>query len=329
MPRPARGRRPRRGARGSGSRTRGRRSRGRAPARPARPPPCARCVVLMHKRIVDGLLRDRRVTRQGVAVDAVRDGDRRSDPGQAPGEALLPARQRRIERRRGQDREVRLGPVGEQIAGRDQTAERMAVEHDRMPRVARPDVREPLGEVVVELRPALDVARPPARTAHPAMVVGRSRPDPRRSAGRRPPRTVPSARRDRGPAGPRPTACPPTRRRPRPRRAASGGRAGPCRRRRGRDGRRTACEQGTRPMCRVPCRRRSDRSPALGGLEVGGGLRRRGRRRRPVNDGASTGPGRDRQRREGAQADHDGTDRDRRLHPRDVRGRGRVARRSR
>ena len=124
-----------------------------------------------------------------------------------------------------------------QVAGHDEPAHRVAVQDDRVARRLRPHGDESLLEVVVELRPAVHVAAPAARSAVPAMVV---RPDvqPGRrhlvadvlvAAG------VLAQAVDEQDGRPRPVR--PRRRRPRPRRPASGGRAGPCRRRRSRGSR--------------------------------------------------------------------------------------------
>ena len=88
-------------------------------------------------------------------------------------EAFLPAGQARVERRRGEDREVRLRSIVEEVAGGDQSAERMCVEDDRPALGAGTEIGQARLQVVVVLRPAFDVAAATARAAHPAVVVCR------------------------------------------------------------------------------------------------------------------------------------------------------------
>jgi hypothetical protein len=102
------------------------------------------------ERVIDGPLRHRRIAGQGVTADPGGDFDRRGHSGDADGEAFLPARQGRIERRRGQDRQIGLRPIAQQIAGRDEASERMGVDDERSARRAGPGRRQPRREVVVE-----------------------------------------------------------------------------------------------------------------------------------------------------------------------------------
>ena len=230
----ARGDRPRRAGRASGSRSRPRRARGRVPAR--QPASAA-------KRVVETL------THSGSStVCAATDGSRdRVEPSMPIGMASVGTTRARIgasrffqagsvgvERRRRQDGEVWLRPVGQEVARGDEAAERVSVQHDRTPgtpRVGRPraDRRDRRGAGSSVRRRRADRPTRPSPDGRTPGPRGR-----RRSAGRRRARIGRSARRGRGPAGPRPTAVPPRRRRPPPRRAATGGREGPCHRRHGR-----------------------------------------------------------------------------------------------
>ena len=92
---------------------------------------------------------------------------------QHPGERPLPARDRRVERRRAQDQGVRQRPrrLCEDVAEGDQATERMTVERDRSTARCGPHGRETLLEIVVVPAPALDEGTTPARAAEAALVV--------------------------------------------------------------------------------------------------------------------------------------------------------------
>ena len=168
-----------------------------------------------------------------VAIDAVRDGERRGDAGTGSGASVFfqpgSVESSAGEREHG---EVRLGPVGQQVAGDDRG-------HRASGRRARPDARRPRARTTASrsARSSWNCdqrstwPRRPPEPPVPAMVVGVDVEAGAPPSGRRRARSGRSARRGRGPAGPRPTAGPPMRRPPRPRRPASGGRGGPCRRR--------------------------------------------------------------------------------------------------
>ena len=135
-----------------------------------------------------------------AVVGATRDRTRAS--------RLLPPRQRRIERRRREDRQVRLRPVGQEVAGGDQPTGRMAVQDDGPAAGPAPDRGQTLGQVVVELRPVVDVTAPAAGSTRCRAGRRRSRRCRRPPAGRRRARTGPSAQPGRARAAPRPTAGP-------------------------------------------------------------------------------------------------------------------------
>ena len=88
-------------------------------------------------------------------------------------ERALPTRHRRGDRGRGENEQVglRARRVGENVAERDETAHRVAVEDHR--EVARESTggRQLVFEIVVVLRPAVHVGAPSIRRAEPAQVV--------------------------------------------------------------------------------------------------------------------------------------------------------------
>ena len=140
--RPGRARRPGRAGRGSGS-----------PNPPPALAPDPRLLASASAPKRDGADLDARAGRRPAFAPTVGSRDRvspsmplgiergRRDAGQDARQPLLPARERRIERRRREHREVRLRPVGQEVAGGDQPTERVAVEHDRSPAASARDDR--------------------------------------------------------------------------------------------------------------------------------------------------------------------------------------------
>jgi glyoxylase-like metal-dependent hydrolase (beta-lactamase superfamily II) len=115
------------------------------------------------RRIGCDSCRDPRVAGERPPVDAVGDGKGRHDPREERGQDLLPARKRRIEPWRREDDKVRLLALRQQVAEHDQATHRVAVQDDRSAGCAAPDRDQSFLEVVVVLRPAVDMPSPTSR----------------------------------------------------------------------------------------------------------------------------------------------------------------------
>ena len=117
-------------------------------------------------------LRDDRwlgVARDLLGVPGVRDGEGRAhareDRGESPQAGVAAS-----ERRRRQDRDVRSGPIREQVVGHDERAVRVRV--DRRRQAVGPAGIQPVLHVVEQVVPLVDIGAPAARGSEAAVVVG-------------------------------------------------------------------------------------------------------------------------------------------------------------
>ncbi len=118
-------------------------------------------------------LADRGVARQLVAQAAVRHRHLRHEPVQARHERALPARVAVVEGGRGEHQQVgqRARVVGQDVARRDQPAQRVSVEHERPVGMGGLQRGQSRLEVVVEVAPSLHVGASTRGGAEAALVV--------------------------------------------------------------------------------------------------------------------------------------------------------------
>jgi len=129
-------------------------------------------------RVIGGL--DRRVTGERTSPNLVRQREARDRSGKHRRELALPRGDDRVDRGGGKNEKIGQPPgrIREDVAQSDETTHRMPVEHHRESGRSRAHLGEPILDVVVVLRPAIDVRALTTRSTEAALIVGVRR-DPR------------------------------------------------------------------------------------------------------------------------------------------------------